>query len=45
MSLNRTGADAEGRAHYDETLADLVFERYRRDFEAFGYGRDSYLGD
>ena len=30
-------------AAYDRDLADVVYHHYERDFETFGYGRDSWL--
>ncbi|MDB5452243.1 MAG: hypothetical protein JWO33_821 [Caulobacteraceae bacterium] len=41
-SVNRSPRQSTDMAFYTEETAALVFERYRRDFEAFGYVRDSY---
>lgn len=43
-SLNRYRPEEEAASgpFYDQALADIVWRRYRRDFERFGYDRESW---
>lgn len=40
VSKNKPGCHSDYRLYYTESLVQLVYERYRKDVEMFGYERD-----